>query len=316
MRLIEIEMNSKQSIVPAKVSEEFVFSKRDYFVDVHLWPRETRLNTEGWLSNFKSSEHDHAIHLLNAFLFYSTELTDELFKAAFHSLSRFIIAPQQSYVFACSAWNRFRESAIVTHVTGENPSNSDSGFIFARKARQLLGIDESNLRDPGQALELLVQDSTKPLIFVDDFAGSGDQFIRTWKRQQQLSKGMALSFKRYSEVRSVSFYYCPLFCSAIGRDAIERECPEVVLSPAHYLPEKYSAISSESVIWPEHLKKTSFEFIEEASARAGIPDYCEIPWTGYQDQALTIAFEHGIPDATLPIFYFDENGWVPLMKRT
>jgi len=309
-------MGIESQISPAHISEEFVRSKRDFFVDIHLWPRETRLNIDGWLNNFNRSERDHAVHLLNAFLYYSVELTDELFKSAFHVLNSQVTNADCSYVVADAAWSRFREAVIVTHVTGEAPNNSDSGFVFAPKARQLLGIDEANLKDPDEALSTLVNHGPQPVLFVDDFVGSGDQFLQTWNRQYELKGGSSMSFKRYASVRGDDFFYCPLFCSEIGKNAIERDCPEIVLSPAHFLPAKYSAISDESVIWPEHLKPTAYEFLENVSDRAGIPDYCEVSWTGYQYQALTIAFEHGVPDATLPLFYFNDNGWVPLMART
>src|SRR5947208_14205280 len=40
------------------------------------------------------------------------------------------------------SWRAFVDSVIVTRVTGEIPSDTDSGYTFARKARQLLGIPE------------------------------------------------------------------------------------------------------------------------------------------------------------------------------
>lgn len=309
-------MSNPPPISAARVTEEFVRSKHEFFVDVQLWPRETRLDIDGWLANFTNTEQDHAVHLLNSFLYYSAELTDELFKSAFHGLNLNVVDASRPYVAAESLWRRFRESVLVTHVTGEDPNNSDSGFTFARKARQLLGIDEYNLKAPAEALSLMVSDGPRPVLFVDDFVGSGDQFIRTWGRQYDLNDGSKLSFQRYASVVGTQFFYCPLFCSEIGRIAIQRNCPEVNLAPAHFLTEKYSALVDDSIIWPEHLRATAWSFVHDASERAGIMDYCEIPWQGYHEQGLTIAFEHGIPDATLPIFYFDENGWIPLMSRT
>lgn len=309
-------MSVPSPITTPRISEEFVFTKCNYFVDVQIWPRETKLNPQGWLDNFHSSERDHAIHLLNAFLYYSNELTDELFKAAFQTLSTKIVGTNSPFVVAEAQWDRFRDSLLVTHVTGEDPNNSDSGFTFARKARQILRIDEANLKTPEQALALLASEGPRPVLFVDDFVGSGDQFVKSWKRSNTLQDGSTMSFERYGSVRGASFFYCPLFCSPVGRIAIQKECPDVVLSPAHFLSERYSAISDDSIIWPDHLKPTARDFLEQASERAGIQNFSDVPWTGYQNQGLTIAFAHGIPDATLPIFYFNENGWIPLMART
>ena len=304
-------MTDDHSISPPRVSEQFVLAKAEYFVDVQLWPRETKLDPHGWLSNFKGHEKDHAIHLLNAFLYYSATLTDELFRAAFQQLSRRIVPINGPYVAAQAAWQQFRSDVIVTHVTGETPNNTDSGYLFARKARQVLEIDENNIMDPAMVLQRLSDEGPRPVLFVDDFVGSGDQFVKTWRRDVKLRDGSLLSFKRFAGVSSSSFYYCPLICGSHGREAIENECPDVVLSPAHFLSDRYSALSAKSVVWPDHLRSSAHDFLQTASSRAGIID-----WTGYQDQALTLAFEHGVPDATLPIYCHDENGWTPLIKRT
>ena len=304
-------MTDDHSIPPPRVSEEFVQKKAEYFVDVQLWPRETKLDWRGWLSNFKDHEKDHAIHLLNAFLYYSGELTDELFKAAFQQLSRRIVPINGPYVAAQAAWRQFRSDLIVTHVTGEIPNNTDSGYRFAGKARHVLKIDENNIMGSAAVLQRLTDEGPRPVLFVDDFVGSGDQFVKTWRRDAELLDGSLLSFKRFAGVSGSSFYYCPLICGSKGCEGIEKECPEVVLSPAHFLSDRYSALSDESIVWPDHLRSSAYDFLQTASSRAGITD-----WMGYQDQALTLAFEHGVPDATLPIYYQDENGWTPLIKRT
>lgn len=36
---------------------------------------------------------------------------------------------------------------------------------------------------------------------------------------------------------------------------------------------------------------------------------------GYREQGLALAFEHGIPDACPPIFYWETGDWKPLMNR-
>lgn len=53
-------------ITPAVVKKEFVLAKCKYFVDVHLWQIRNSIDPERWLSNFESSETDHAVHLLNS----------------------------------------------------------------------------------------------------------------------------------------------------------------------------------------------------------------------------------------------------------
>ena len=75
-----------------QVNRELLVAKCDYFVDVQLWPLRTSLDPERWLSNFRDRELDHAIHLLNAFMFFSESLVNEMFVAAFRRLAGFFVA--------------------------------------------------------------------------------------------------------------------------------------------------------------------------------------------------------------------------------
>jgi hypothetical protein len=306
-------MPGKPILEPARVSRQFVESKCDYFSSIHLWPRETKVNPSAWLSNFRESEMDHAVHLLGAFLYYSADLTIELFKAAFHSLSARLGDFRASHADAKSAWLEFRNSLIVTRVTGEVPNDTDSGYAFARMARQQLNLDESQIMSNREAIQFILDHGPTPVVFVDDFVGSGDQFITTWERDIEIVGGNSASFKKLSRIGGSVYCYCPLFIVEMGRTALSRECPDVRLSPAHYIPTNYSALSDDSIVWPDHLRPTALEFLQTASRRAGVNDP---EWMGYRGQGLTLAFEHGVPDATLPIFYSCEGEWKPLIRRT
>jgi hypothetical protein len=72
-----------EPIAPVRITKDFALAKCSYFVDVQLWPRRSIIDPEGWLSNFKKAEMDHAVHLLYSFLFYSEDLVNQLFVTAF-----------------------------------------------------------------------------------------------------------------------------------------------------------------------------------------------------------------------------------------
>ena len=75
--------------------------------------------------------------------------------------------------------------------------------------------------------------------------------------------------------------------------------------------EDFSALSSNSRFWTPDLLQHAPDFLEKVSARAGVGN----GWRGFHDLGLGIAFEHGIPDATLPIYYHESTNWQPLMRR-
>ncbi len=166
---------------------------------------------------------------------------------------------------------------------------------------------------PEKTLEELLTRGPRPVVFVDDFVGTGRQFVATWNRRVFVGGNVTLSFGNVaSTVRGANFYYCPLICSQAGYQVIRREVPQVTIVPAHLLSERYSALHPHSVLWPDALRPGAISFVRNASLRAGIP---ESKWRGFGENGLALAFSHCVPDATMPIFYWEQDGWNPLIQR-
>ena len=295
-------------------SEEFIFSKLQFLVDIHLWPLRTRLDPYAWIENFTDTERPYALNILNVFLYFVGDLIDAMFRAAVHSLCPELTAKATSLAEARAIWHMFLSTVRVTYVQGERPRPTDSGILFARKARQVLGIQEDHITDPGHALASLFNCPSTPVVFVDDFVGSGNQMISTWTRRYDTNSGYETSFADTSHNSYV--VYVPLVATQVGIEALSRECPNLRVCPAHSIDGHYSLVSPDSVLWPDQLRKLAPEVLYNASRRAGIVDGCEFGWKGFHDLALAIAFEHSVPDATLPLIFWDRSGWRPLIRRT
>jgi hypothetical protein len=274
------------------------------------------MNPRLWLENFNQSEKEHAVHLLNGFLYYSVELMDQMFRSAFQSLSSYLYSDGDSFLSFQTKWRLFVESVIVTYVSGEIPNPADSGLTFARKARQVLEINEGRIMNPEEAIRRLM-DKPGAVLFVDDFVGSGSQFLATWTRQVEVSEHSRVSFERLATLRGAEFYYCPLICTEYGYRNLTRACPAVRVTPAHLLSHRYSVLDSDSMMWPSHLRATAADFVKSASQRAGIPDSygATDDWRGFHGLGLALALGDSVPDATLPIFHWEKNGWKPLIRR-
>lgn len=289
-------------------------AKCHYFRQLGLWPREEELNFEGWLSNFLPEEKEYAIALLGQFIYYSHTLTNQLFQATLHGLSRMICKNNTNYRSAKITWTSFLNNLILTRVTGEDPNDTDSGFQYVRMARDLVGISQKQIMDPESALEALISNPRRPIVFVDDFLGSGSQFNKTWKRlgttPSQTKKTSFAEF--FSNNPDSQVYYCVPISTAIGISNVKRTAPQVKVESSHIFTESHSAISSKSKLWPTDLRLKAIDFIYQASQRAGIS---KVNAGGFENLGLTVAFEHGIPDASLPIFYAETNGWKPLKRK-
>lgn len=303
---------------PRLADREFVLAKCEYFVDVQVWPRATTLSPLPWLENFTEDELPYAIHLLDAFLFFSNDLTDALLRGAFDDLSRGVVDHDAPLARAEAQWNDFLSSVLITFPTGETPNVTDSGLAFARKARQVLEIPESRIMSPDEALMFVERVGPRPVVFLDDFLGTGNQFTATWTRDYSTVSGLR-SFAEASALLKLTAYYTPILASQTGVDAIKMHAPEACVAPAHVLPSEYSALHTHSLLWPAAERQSARDAIETASKRAGIPDTngsSTEDWQGFGRLGLAVAFQHGVPDATLPLFYWNQNDWQPLVRRT
>lgn len=297
-------------VVLPKVTKEFVLQKCTYFANVQLWPLKEAVDPERWLQNFETQEMEYAIHLLNQFNYFAEHLVDSIFAAAFQSLSRSFAVQGDPPRVSQEKWCSFVNSVIIVPVRGEKPSPTDSGYVFARKARQILGIREDQIVDPGVAAAMLRSDARRPVAFVDDFVGTGSQFCKTWERE---------SFSAIARDSEAFFCYCPAFCTERGASVLRTYSPQVTLSPGHLISARYSTVAPDSLVWRPDQREEGMNFIRQASLRAGIPDTNGShvnDWQGFERLGLAFAFHGSVPDATLPIFYWEQNGWRPLVRRT
>lgn len=266
-------------------------------------------NPTRWLERFDTEHREHAVALLDSFIFISNRQIRKMFISAIHSLSGEVSASELSYAAKKAVWNHFLEKMLVSCPTGEDPNPTDSGHIFLRLARTELRIDEARVVNSADLKSALSSAGKVPLIMVDDFAGSGNQFLETWFRL--VWTGRTESLKDLASLCGTDVYYVPLVATSYAIDRLSLMAPEVKVRPCHILAENYSASHPDSVVFPDTLRLGSADFIRTASDRASL-NYCV---RGFHDLELAIAFEHSIPDACLALLWSEESGWFPLMAR-
>ncbi|HXT02255.1 MAG TPA: hypothetical protein VN915_16395 [Elusimicrobiota bacterium] len=304
------------SSLPAALTDVILDSKIRFFSDIGLWPRVAILDHRSWLENFKGpDEKKMAQHLLNAFLFFSEELTKQIATSAVHSVSCDIVISRDDPARARTEWKDFLDQVLIIAV-GDKPNAADSGNLFARYIRDRYQISEDRVLTAKQALEQLVSKGPMPAIFVDDFVGSGEQFTSMWKKIRVTS-----AWETYESFSNKNLdwtpFYCPAIATEFGASIIASDCPRVKLRAGNTLSAQYNALDPDSILWPDELRPKAIDFIKSVSTRAGIPDSPGDvdDWRGFSNLGLAIAFAHGIPDGTLPIFRWNKNGWRPLIKK-
>ena len=280
------------------------------FVGLHVWPLKDRLNWTAWLLNFPDSQElFYARCLLESFLYFSEDHADALLRSAFHALSRDVCGGLTLQDERRASWRGFLGRVLITYVEGEHPSPTDSGLSFARRARKVLGIPEERIVRPERAVQLLQRDETIPVVFLDDFLGSGRQFEATWSRAYA---PVGASFASLAASHQLTVTYVPLLASTYGLDRVTPLTRGATIHPGHALSARYSAKGPDSAVWPDGKQAEGVAFVEAVSKRAGYqPSDC---W-GFHGLGLCVAILDTIPDSSLPLFYSNRNNWRPLMVR-
>jgi len=290
------------------MSEAEVLDGCKFLSDSGFRPSYMKASARRWLDNFEAEDRHIAVALLESFVMIPSSMTDAMLQAAFHQLAA-DRCRSHGYDGALAAWASFRDELLVTIPTGEMPNPTDSGYSFQRSVRQLLEIDEAQIVEPHDALQALVSRGQGKVLFVDDFVGSGHQFVTTWHRDYRVA-GVDVSFGAVCPPGSA--FYTPLVATTTGVDHIATHCPEVELKPLHRLGSEYAANSPTTSMWQSVQVADGIAFVEKYTPLAGFR--VEQAW-GYEELGLAFAFEHGTPDATLPILYSERNAWRPLVRR-
>ncbi len=280
-----------------------------------FWEHQPALDPKRWLGNFVEKELPFARQLLNSFVFVSDQSTRRLLRHAISQLSRFVLGDEcDSFVYEKSRYQEVLLRSVVTSPTGEVPNISDSGALFTRLVRQELDFPQANLKDNAGTVKLILESGLRSVIFVDDFVGSGNQFVETIHREIEIDDEKFTFFQCLERFPDLNLYYIPIYSTEFGSKRIREKCGRVILSPVFLLDDTHSVMNPKSYIWDEmYSKEEIFEFVVTASRRAGIPDDQIMGFCGL---SLGMAFQHCVPDATLPLFYHNSENWKPLKKRT
>lgn len=308
-------VNSTTRLPATHVPELFVLQKVDYFGDVHLWPQQQRLDPRRWLTNFSDTERPLAAHALNTFLYFNEPLSEAILTAALKALCAHVIANETSPAAARSLWHEFLDQALISFVTGEEPSVTDSGYAYARKARQVLEIPETRIVDLLQALSLSSSTNGRVILLLDDFVGSGQQMIASWARRYRMPDGTDTSLADQA-LLGARIFYVPLVATSYGLGRIAASCVGLAVHPAHILDPRYSLLHPESILWPDKIRVAGQDLLQAASDRGGIVATLGENWRGFHGLGLAIAFWNSVPDATMPIFYWESTQWRPLLRRS
>lgn len=282
-----------------------------FYRDVCLWPLSDEFNYDEWLSNFQTNdERDIAIKLLDYFVFIPDRHINQMLATVIGKCGYFFQHQRGEWSI-----EQFKTDCWYSFIPGEEQSPTDSGYLFNRKLRDNLFIPEDRILNNNAIHKKMETTKQQNFILVDDFVGSGHQTCSAWSSEVE---GKTLSQRAMENGHCV--IYAPLIVNYLGKEMIEQDCKNLGLTYIYTLGPERNIFSKQCPCWlgDEDLWKKATDLICRKSMVLGIPFSGGMKVTdvrGYQEQGLAIAFEHGMPDACPPIFYWETDFWKPLVHK-
>jgi hypothetical protein len=293
---------------------EAVLTKCNALKRAGFWAAEPKIRPAAWLENFQPAERAIAAVLLDHFVFFSSTAVDKMLVSGYRAL-RDLLVNARGKATAVSILKR----AIFTAVEGESPNVTDSGKLFCRKLRQILDIEEDRFLEPRVALQRAA--AGVPIVFLDDFVGSGKQFTTTWQRLYSIHAPR--SFQEAHVKTPFPVLYLNLVTSTYGLANIQAEAPSVPVVATHVLNDEYSVRKlPRSRLLPDiaNLQAEIEALLEKYYSPLRVPPYfttIETRKYGFHKLGFLVAFDHSTPDSTVPLLWAEGPGsWTPLVRRT
>lgn len=192
---------------------------------------------------------------------------------------------------------------IVPVISDIDPPTK-SGPLVARLYKKEVGVNERFMEWPWK-LESHSSE-VELVIFIDDFVGSGDQFLEFLER----------FFPEGNFNDGTQYVYAPLGACKSGVENIVKKAPRVKVCHAEMVEEEnyfFSGLTSrykELGVECEDAIKVIYEnFMKKVGLGRLKHKY------GYGALELTYAYAHGTPNATLPVFWAANEHYQPVFSR-
>jgi hypothetical protein len=283
-------------------------------IDMGIWSGIERHRFDNWCQQYESDEEKALLGLLLRQLVYrSKEQVKSLLHQAFDKT-----IPQELYritgqekVFEdmrlFKSHSDYPESILIVPVIRDFEPPTKSGPLVARLLKKMIGINDKMMKWPWNLGDL---ENVETIIFVDDFVGTGEQFLKFCKHHID------------KEVfdKKINFLYSPITANKDGLDNITssradiKVCPiEVVTGEDNFFQsaKKEFELSDGEVA---ELEGFYLSFMEKINLNK-IGSNKGRMLRGYGGLALTYAYEHGTPNGSLPLLWANSENYTSLFSR-
>lgn len=283
-------------------------------IDMGIWSGIERHRFDNWCQQYESDEEKALLGLLLCRLVYrSKEQVKSLLHQAFDKS-----IPQELYkitgqegvfedmeLFKSHAG--FPSSILIVPVIRDFEPPTKSGPLVARLLKKMIGINDKMMKWPWNLGDL---EGVKTIIFVDDFVGTGEQFLKFCSHH--IDKAVF--------DKEINFLYAPITANQDGLDNIVSSRSDIRVCPIEIVTAEDNFFQSTK----EEFKLSDGEVIElegfylNFMTKIGLNKIGNNKGKmlkGYGGLALTYAYEHGTPNGSLPLLWANSDNYTSLFSR-
>ena len=287
---------------------ERIRARCESLIHYGIWEGFDLIRFRQWRRNFVTDEARYFSACLLDSLIYRSErqtraLSSQLFQRSLPDLARSHPLP----ISPISDWLSLLRDDVdplirVIPVVRDNDPPTKSGFLIARLLKRTLHVNEDWIIRPNNIPTHA--NSTTILLFIDDFLGTGNQFIE-----------FLCGLKDYSKTHYV--IYAPLAALEDGINNIKSIFPYLKIACSEQLRATHNVFHPNASCFNDGVNTPAGAKIFQADlfAQFGIPLKGE-DQLGYGGAGLAYSFHHACPDNCLPLFWWQQTtSFTPLFDR-
>jgi uracil phosphoribosyltransferase len=275
-------------------------------VENKVWDSISEESLESWLNNFESEEEKLlSAYLLDALIFRSSDQIKALLYNAIESVLPNTLIENPWDVLAndrpidkLTHRNTERYKTRIVPVIRDSDPPTKSGPSVARLYRRHVGISDDFMIWPWM-IKKNHQTGVKTFVFIDDVLGTGKQFSEFFEKLGVDCLGGA------------EFIYIPLLATVSGIKNVKEKFPFLKVAAVEMIDETYNFFNRPSVRNIFDLQDLYLK-VEKNKVNKRLLGKMSL---GYSKLGLTFSYYHSTPNATLPLYWYEDDSFSPLVKR-
>ena len=287
---------------------EYMLKVKQYaklLIDEKIWDSISHNDLDGWLSNFKTPEEKLlSALLLDSLLYRSAQQTTALLRSALECalpLSTYScpnsIINGEDFLKIFTSKSVIKKIRIVPVIRNADPPTK-SGPSIARMYRRSLGVNDDYMIWPW-LIEENYKKGIKHFVFIDDVLATGQQASNFLKN---------LNLHNFADAQ---FSYIPLLAHPDGIDKLKKDHQLVRVSPVEILDKSSSFFSSDKMAQIGDLESLYLKVSKKILNKRLYKKMAK----GYSEMSLNFSYYHATPNASLPLYWYESDTFVPLVRR-